>query len=90
MKIVTADPEDKLDYEWDFTGDYPDADSISAQTVTADDPGVTVTGVAKDGARIVAWATGGTVNTTVQLKCKITTTQGRIFVRRTSLVIQYR
>jgi hypothetical protein len=90
MKVVTADPEDKLDYEWDFTGDYPDTDGIATKTVTASDPDVTVSAVDHTGDRVVAWATGGTIGTTVQLKCQITTTDGRIFNRRTDLLIRYR
>jgi hypothetical protein len=75
VKVVTADPEDVLDYEWDFASDYPDTDAIATKTVTSSDPAVTVS---------------GEIGTTVELKCKVTTTEGRTLVRRTSLLIRYR
>lgn len=90
MKTVTADPEDLYDYEWNFEGDYPDTDDIASQTVTSSDASMVVSNIAKDGDRVVAWATGGTLGTTVRLKCTINTTGGRRFVRRTDVFIRLR
>jgi hypothetical protein len=90
VKVVTADPEDVLDYEFDFASDYPDTDNIATKTVTASDPSVTVSGITHAGDRVVAFATGGEIGTTVELKCKVTTTEGRTLVRRTSMLIRYR
>jgi hypothetical protein len=90
VKVVTADPEDMLPYECEFAGDYPDTDTIVDEDVVSDDPAVTVSDIGHDGTRVVAWATGGTIGTTVQLKCTITTTGGYTIVRRTSLLIRHR
>ena len=91
MKVVTQDPDEKLDYEWDFTSDLVEGDGIQSVTVTAEpDTMTTITDVDHLDGRVVAWAEGGRLGTTVELKCTITTTAGRRFVRRTSLLMRHR
>jgi hypothetical protein len=90
VKVVTQDPAEKLDYEFEFASDLPDGDTVVTQTVVADDADVAVTDVARTGTLVVGWVEGGTMGTTVQLKCTVTTAQGRRFVRRTSLLMRPR
>lgn len=90
MKVNTQDPGERLDYEWDFAADLPAGDTVATEAVVSNDPLVTISDVARTGTVVVAWAEGGSMGTTVQLVCTVTTVQGRRFVRRTSLLMRPR
>ena len=83
----TKDPQEKLDYQFDFSP-WLGADTISGS------PTVTVTGATlstpspSSAAGIVTfWLTGGTAGTTAIVTCTVNTAAGRTIERSASLYI---
>lgn len=94
--MIFHDPEARLDYRWDWG--EPDSwgrtwlggDTITDAVVTSPDPSVLIEDVDHDDTSVVAWVSGGTVGTTVQLTCHITTAAGRQDDRTINLAIRQR
>lgn len=71
------DPADIEDYGWDCTAWLKDAETITAQTVTADDAALTISGVTQV-AGVVRWrVAGGNPGSNHQLTARVTASSGR-------------
>lgn len=83
--VYMKDPEAVLDYVFDWTGWLADGETIQSRTVTAE-AGITKDSDSHADGVVTVWLSGGTVETTYRVECKVTTSAGRtdersIFVR---------
>ena len=83
----TKDPQEKLDYQFDFSP-WLGADTISGSPVVVA-PGATVTTPSPSAASgvVTFWLMGGTAGSTVIVTCTVTTAAGRTLERSASLYI---
>lgn len=70
------DPQDKLDYGFDFTG-FLGGDTITTSTWTASPDGLTLSNMTHDATKTTVWLAGGTVGETYKLVNHIVTAAGR-------------
>jgi hypothetical protein len=75
--VFTHDPDASLDYTFNWDPWLDPSDSIDAFTVTANDDTVSVDQTLNTPRYVVAWVSGGTLGTVVDLTCHIVTTAGR-------------
>lgn len=93
---IFHDPQARLDYRWDWGEPGRDGrtwlgeDVLDDATVTSSSPSVSIEDVTHDDTSVVAWVSGGTVGTTVQITCHITTASGRQDDRTINLAIRQR
>jgi hypothetical protein len=81
------DPEEVLDYGFDYSGWMPSGDSILNSTWTVD-AGLTSASPTISGTQTSIVLSGGTLDTTYEVKNKIVTTPGgRTAVRRVSITV---
>lgn len=84
MKTYLKDPDETLDYKFDFapstngTGDTDwlgSGETISSRTITSDSPGLTIgiNHLTDSSTSVTVWVSGGTAGNTYKLSCKITT-----------------
>jgi len=77
MSRWVIDPNAVDDYKFDWTGWLQQGETITAQTVTADDAGITVTLVSQTAGVVSYRVSAGTVNTDQRVTCHVTTSSGR-------------
>lgn len=71
-------PDESLDFDFDFATWMPSGDSLASSVVTAE-TGITAGTKSHPGASVVKqFLSGGTHGTTYKVTCVITTTQGRV------------
>lgn len=74
---ITKDPDDVLDYSWDWTDWLASiADTIASYTVTVD--GITLDSHGIAGSVVTAWLSGGVIGQEASATCQVTTAGGRI------------
>lgn len=88
-KTFIKDPDAKLDYGFDWTNWIDGTDTITNTSWTVP------TGIINDntdlqGAIAIIWLSGGTLDDTYNITCKITTANGRIDERTFAITIQNR
>ena len=73
------DPDDDLDYVFDWSDWLDDGDSIESYVIEADD-GITIhdDSLNEDANMVVYWVSGGDVGSEYSVTCQITTKIGRI------------
>jgi hypothetical protein len=79
--VIIADPNEILDYAWDFAPDLAVGETITTKTVTVP-TGLTLSPAGKPapaivGSTVVFWLTGGTLNSTYDITVHIVTSAGR-------------
>lgn len=74
---VNHDPDDRLDYKWDWSTFLEEGELIDDATVVAGNLLVETPTVVNSGTAVVAWISGGTLGTTVDAVCHVTTSNGR-------------
>lgn len=72
----TKDPDEKLDYDFDWTA-WLGGDTIASFSILPV-TGLTVQSSTATASKVTVWLLGGTLNTTVEVTCRITTVGGRI------------
>lgn len=84
------DPDEVLDYQWDFADDLAAGESLAAHDVTV--TGVTLDDSMIDGTAVRAWVSGGTAGANAEITFQATTdnTPARIFERTALLRIRER
>lgn len=85
------DPDAVLDYTFDW-GPYlaSNSDAIASHDVAIDDPpdnSLVIEDFLRDGAVVTVWLSGGTLDQTYIVRCRVTTTGGRTDDRSFSLYI---
>jgi hypothetical protein len=85
------DPDAVLDYPFDWSDWLTEGDTIESALVTAE-TGVTIEGTPAvvDGTKVVPYISGGTVGSTYDVTCHITTVDGREDDRSITLVVKER
>lgn len=84
----TKDPDDVLDYRWDWAADLPDGDTITSATFTvttdqgavvpdSDTTPVEVDSYSNTTTTATAWLSGGTLRSSYLVVCHAVTTGGR-------------
>ncbi|WP_455201721.1 phage fiber-tail adaptor protein [Kaarinaea lacus] len=91
MKTVTKDPDETLDYKWDWSEWLSSGVLISTATFSPA-TGITVSTYAiSDGnTSVVAWVTGGTVDNDYRIMCEIETDNSPAHTANRTMVFQIR
>lgn len=76
----TKDPEAVLDYIFDWSDWLASGETIQTASITVQS-GITLASTINSTTAVVGWISGGTVNTTYRVECKIVTSAGRTDVR---------
>ena len=90
MSLFRKDPDSVLDYTWDWSAWLAaDADTIDSYTVTVPS-GLTLDTDSNTTTAVTAWLSGGTVDTTYVVGCRITTAGLRTVERSITIQVQQR
>lgn len=88
MSDFTKDPEDVLDYTFDFTAWLAKvSDSISSYTIT-EEAGITLDSHSNDANTVTVWLSGGTAGESYEVECKIVTVGGRTAERTMMIPVE--
>ena len=90
MAFPPKDPDDVLDYDWDFAPWLPAGDTISAHTIIVASGDVAVNSASHTATTVTAWLSGGTVDTDAEVTARATTAQGRTVDRTSTVPIRQR
>ena len=71
------DPNDRLDYRWEWSQFLDVGETITDQLVTAPGCDVESSGTVDGDTAVVAWISGGNLGDVVEATCHITTSTGR-------------
>ena len=80
------DPQEALDYVFDFTDDLTTGETLTTRTVTVTS-GLTLDSDSLSTPKVTAKLSGGAVGDRHTVKCLVTTSGGRTFVRRLGIRI---
>ncbi len=84
----TKDPQDVLDYLFDFSDDMAaDGDTIANHTIEIDGA-LTLDSESRTTTGVTVWLSGGTLGQQVKVDCLAITSAGREFNRKAIFVIQ--
>lgn len=86
--MFVHDPDERLDYAYDFGPLLVDGETVTAHDVTASE-GVTLDGSARQGAVIVAWVSAAVTGTRT-VTYTATTSEGRTHERTITLYVSER
>lgn len=89
IETYNKDPDEVLDYQFDWTSWLASGETISSATVSAN-TGLTVDSSTDDGSIVTGWISGGTAGTAYNVKCKIATNASRTGVRRIKINVKNR
>jgi hypothetical protein len=76
VPVITKDPDAILDYQVDWT-DWLDTDTISSVSWPSFPSGITNFATTATTTTATIWLSGGTLNSSYDLTCRITTVGGR-------------
>lgn len=83
------DPDAVLDYTFDWSSWLQGGETISSQTIDADD-GITVDSTSANDTGVTVWLSGGTVGERYKVRCEITTSGSRTDERTMTFIIRQR
>ncbi|HWU21553.1 MAG TPA: hypothetical protein VN088_08510 [Nocardioides sp.] len=75
MATYIHDPDDRLDYAFDWTSFLAAGETITGHTVTGD--GVTADSDTEQAGIVTYWVSGGVAGTVAHVTCHVTTSAGR-------------
>lgn len=84
----TKDPNEVLDYRFDWTARLESGETISTSNVTRESGDVTIDSQAFAGAVVTVWLSGGTENTVSVFTSRIATSQGRTYDESVQLKVR--
>jgi hypothetical protein len=76
MTVYDKDPNDRLDWAWDWSDWLPEGDAVTASTWTAES-GITVDDDSFDADTTIVWLVGGTAGESYTVTNHIVTADGR-------------
>jgi hypothetical protein len=76
--IFTKDPDERLDYEADYSRWLPGTDTIASATAEIAEGTAVIDAVEPSDAAVRIWVSGGTPGETCRITIRATTVQGRI------------
>lgn len=77
MSSYVQDPDDKLDYQIDWTTFLTDGETVSSYTLTSSDAAFVISGDSEASGVVTYWVTGGTDGSNYKVTCHIVTSAGR-------------
>ena len=89
MTVYLHDPDETLDYLFDWAAWLSESETISDHAVTPTS-GITVDSSTADATSVTVWVSGGDEGTKQTLACRITTNQGRVGERTLQINVQER
>lgn len=84
------DPDAVLDYPFDWSAWLDDGETIVSHDVEVETGDAVLDSTVATTTAVVAWVSGGTVNTYAQVRCRITTSEGRTDDRTITLSVRER
>lgn len=86
------DPDDVLDYQWDFSAQLTadGDDTITGVPTITPTSGITLDNQANTTTTVTAWLSGGTANTRYTVECDVQTAGGRTYSRSIFLQVMDR
>ncbi len=88
---LPKDPDEELDYQFDWSARLEIGETISVSNFTTNDGAViTISRFSISGGLTTFWATGGVSGSVVQITNRITTSAGRVYDKTATLRIQNR
>lgn len=85
---LTKDPDAVLDYAFDWSAWLADGETITDHNVTVESGDAVIDTTSRTPNTVVVWLSGGTLDTNVELRCRITTSEGRIDDRTIVILIR--
>jgi hypothetical protein len=83
------DPDATLDYRFDWSTWLSDDETIVSSTVTVP-TGLTLASQSQEDGIVTGWISGGTLFKSYDVRCRITTSDGRTDDRTMSLIVRDR
>ena len=85
---LTKDPDAVLDYTFDWSAWLDDGETILTYNVSIEAGDAVIDSTSSTPTVVVVWLSGGTLGTNVELRCRTTTTEGRIDDRTIIVLIR--
>jgi hypothetical protein len=85
---LTKDPDAVLDYAFDWSAWLADGETILTYDVDVEVGDAVVDSVTEALGTVSVWLSGGTLDTNVELRCRVTTSEGRIDDRTIVILIR--
>lgn len=76
-QIFVKDPDDELDYKFDWSNWLATGETISSYTITTE-TGLTKDSDSESSGVVTVWLSGGTAGNDYDVACKITSSAGRV------------
>ena len=83
---MTKDPDEDLDYQFDWTGSLEEDETIASYTLTVP-TGITSHDDSNTDTAVIFWLSGGTAGETYRIECEITTSASRVYKRSLDMLI---
>lgn len=85
---LTKDPDAVLDYAFDWSAWLEDGETIDTHDASVEAGDAVIDSTSQSADTVVVWVSGGTIETNVEIRCRVTTTDGRIDDRTIVLLIR--
>lgn len=85
---LTKDPDAVLDYVFDWSSWLAEGETILTHQATIESGDAVIDSTSQTTDTVVVWLSGGTIDTNVELRCRVTTTEGRIDDRTIVILIR--
>lgn len=84
------DPDELLDYEFDFSLELDTGDTLLSYTLFVDNGHCTISTSSNGADSVTAWFAGGELGETCEIRCRAVTAAGRTIERTGRLLIRRR
>ncbi len=85
---LTKDPDAVLDYAFDWSAWLADGETIATHDASIEAGDAVIDSTSQTTDTVVVWLSGGTLDTNVELRCRVTTSEGRIDDRTIVVLIR--
>lgn len=85
---LVKDPDAVLDYAFDWSAWLLDGETLLTHNATIESGDAVIDSSTQNNTTVVVWLSGGTIDTNVELRCRVTTNQGRTDDRSIILLIR--
>jgi hypothetical protein len=90
MATFIKDPDEYLDYQWDFSTQLTDDgdDTITGVPTITAPSGITLESQANSTTTVTAWLSGGTIGQRYSVECDMQTAGGRTYSRTIVILVK--
>lgn len=85
---LTKDPDAVLDYAFDWSSWLLEGETILTHSASIESGDAVIDSTSQTTDTVVVWLSGGTLGTNVELRCRVTTTDGRVDDRTIVILIR--